>query len=74
MTFSEQLRRAIEADPRSRYCLCKESGMSPAAMSRFMNGQAGLTTTSLDAILPVLGLELKPTTTRKRKGKKCRPT
>lgn len=66
MTFSEQLRQAIEADPRSRYELCKASGMAPAAMSRFMNGQAGLTTTSIDKLLPALGLQLKRTRKAKR--------
>jgi len=70
-TFTERLRAAIDADGRSRYALCKLSGIDKAAMSRFMSGQAGLSTDSLDRLLPVLGLTLasesKPTNRKARR-------
>jgi len=70
-TFTRRLQAAIEADSRSRYALCKLSGIDQAAMSRFMANKAGLTTDTLDRLLPVLELELqhKTRTTSTRKGR-----
>jgi len=69
-TFSDRIRDAIDRDRRSRNAICLASRIDPAAMSRFMAGTAGLSTTSLDRLLPVLGLELKPIARRKTRGAK----
>jgi plasmid maintenance system antidote protein VapI len=59
-TVSETLRAAIDADERSRYRICQLAEIDQAAMSRFMNGTAGLKTDSVDRLAEVLGLELTP--------------
>ena len=58
-TISEQLKRAILASGKTRYVIAQESGVSQAALSRFMSGERGLTLASVDAIAVVLKLELK---------------
>lgn len=63
-TITEQLKSAIAESGKTRYRIAQESGLSEAALSRFVNGERGLTTASLDALADVLGLELvkrKPT-------------
>ena len=62
--LSEQLRRAIEASPKSRYQLAKETGVSQSVLSLFFNKKRGLSLQAVDAIAAALDLELKP---RKRK-------
>jgi transcriptional regulator with XRE-family HTH domain len=57
-SFSDQVRRAIEASGKSRYRICKEAGIDKAAMSRFMSGERGLTLRVLDRLAEYLGLEL----------------
>jgi len=42
----------------SRYEIAKRSGVSEATLSRFVNGQQGLSTDTLDKLANVLGLEL----------------
>lgn len=50
----------------SRYAICKAIGFSQAAMSRFMNGHAGVSLEVLDKLAEVIGLEIasKPTPER----------
>jgi hypothetical protein len=62
--LSEQLRRAIEASPKSRYQLSKETGVSQSVLSLFCNKKRGLSLQAVDALAVALDLELK---TRKRK-------
>jgi len=56
--LSEQIRRAVDACPMSRYAICCEAFVDQAAMSRFMAGKVGLSMASLDALAGVLGLEV----------------
>ena len=63
--LTDQVLRAVNDSPLSRYAICKAAGIDQAVMSRFMAGKAGLSLKSLDALADALGLELK-----KRKGKK----
>jgi transcriptional regulator with XRE-family HTH domain len=65
--LTDQVRRAVNDSPLSRYAICKAAGIDQAVMSRFMAGKAGLSLKSLDALAEVLGLELK---LKKRKGKR----
>ena len=67
------IRRAILASGQSRYAIAKASGVSEAALSRFMSGERGLTTATLDRLADVLGLEIvarRGRSERKQKGAK----
>ena len=59
-TLSDQLRRIIADSDQSRYAICKQAGIDPAHLHRFVNGRPGgrLTTDSLDKIGAVLRLRL----------------
>ncbi len=57
--LSEQIRRAIDAAPVSRYRICKEAGLAEATMSRFMSGQGGLSMEKMDAIADFIGLNIE---------------
>ena len=57
-TLSEQLRDAILAAPVSRYRIAKETGVTEAALSRFVRGERGLDLSSADKLAAYLGLEL----------------
>lgn len=68
--LTDQLRRVIDADERSRYRIALEAGIDHATMSRFMSG-AGLSMEALDALGEALGLELvarQPAERRTTKG------
>jgi len=57
-TFTEQLRKAVDASELSRYEICKRIGLDQATMSRFMGGNSGLKMHTLDKLTELLGLEL----------------
>jgi len=57
-TFTERLRRFIAESELTRYELAKQSGVSQSALSRFVSGERGLTTETLDKLTVALGLEL----------------
>lgn len=59
-TISEQLKSAISEYGDTPYALAKASGVSQAALSRFINGERGLTLDSVEKLCEVLGLELQP--------------
>jgi transcriptional regulator with XRE-family HTH domain len=63
------VRRAIEKSGLSRYQIFKATGIDQGTLSRFVRGQHGLSTVSLDKLAPVLGLQLivKPQSQRKAK-------
>lgn len=52
------VKQAIEQSGLTRYEICKQSGVTQAALSRFMNGVAGLSLATLDRLAPVLGLRI----------------
>ncbi|HYT91309.1 MAG TPA: helix-turn-helix domain-containing protein [Gemmataceae bacterium] len=56
--LSDQVRRAIDASGLSRYRICKMLHLAEATMSRFMNGQGGLSMAHLDALADLLNLNL----------------
>ncbi len=64
--ISEQLRDAILNADISRYRISKETGLTEAGLSRFVNGVAGLSLASIDLVGECLRLEI---TTPQRKGK-----
>lgn len=60
-TFTDEIRQAIlDAKDRglSRYRLSKLVGISQASLSRFVNGDSGISSDVLDRIAPLLGLRL----------------
>ncbi len=63
--MSEQQERAIGTCGYSRYHISKETGVSQAALSRFMSGERSLTLDTVDVLADFLGLEL----VSKRKGR-----
>ena len=65
-TISEQLRRAIRARGQSLCQIAEGCGIDDARLSRFMRGQRGMTTKTLDRLCAYLRLELRES---KRKGR-----
>ena len=67
--LSEQLRDAIlEADV-SRYRISQDTGLTEAALSRFVNGVSGLSLDSIDIVAEYLELDIvrrKPTKRKRR--------
>jgi predicted transcriptional regulator len=63
-TLSDQLRQAIRDSGVSRYRIAKETGLTQAALSKFVNGLMGLSLESIDSLGKYLDLEI----TTKRKG------
>ena len=61
---SDQIRAAIESSGVSIYRIAAETGIDKSALSRFMSGERGLSTTALDSLGEFLGLEI---VVRKRK-------
>lgn len=57
MTFSDQIRRAIEKSGMTRYRISKLADIPESTLSRFMSGK-GINTESLDLIAKVLGLNI----------------
>ena len=67
--FSEQLRRAIETAPVTRYRIAVETGISEAVLSRFVNSKVGLSMETVDALCDYLGLRLVPEKKPEKKGR-----
>lgn len=68
-SFTDQLRRLIDASGLSRYAICQRIDMDQATMSRFMNRKGGLSMEALDRLGELLGLEIRPESGRKTKGR-----
>ncbi|MHB1033514.1 MAG: helix-turn-helix domain-containing protein [Pirellulales bacterium] len=68
--LSDQLRRAIQESPKTRYRIWQETGLAESTLSKFMSGKGGLSVEGLDKIADCLGLNL--TTEQVPKTKKGR--
>lgn len=67
----DAIRRAIEADPRTRYRIAVEAELDHSALSRFMSGERGLPAEPMERLLDCLGLEVVLQPKRRRsKGKR----
>ena len=60
LNLSDQVRSAIRCCGRSQYRIAKEAGVDRGALSRFLTGERGLTSESLDRLTDYLGLALCP--------------
>ena len=58
--LSEQLRRAIRDSGLTPYRIATDAGVDRAVMTRFVNGDRGLTLDTASRITEYLGLELRP--------------
>ena len=65
--ISEQLRDAIRCAGVSRYRISQETGITEAALSRFVNGHAGLSLDSIDT----LGIYLELDITARKSRPQC---
>jgi transcriptional regulator with XRE-family HTH domain len=57
-TLAQALKQAIEDGPKSRYQISKESGVPEGTLSRFVNFDTDIRLSTIDALLPALGLGL----------------
>jgi transcriptional regulator with XRE-family HTH domain len=58
--ISEQLKQLIEGSELSRYRIAKETGISQATLSGFVNGKRSLSLANIDKIGEILDLEVAP--------------
>lgn len=61
----DDIRKAIKASGQSCYRIAKETGVATSQLSRFLNGERGLSVESLTVLCDYLGLEI---VLRKKKG------
>lgn len=57
-TLSEQLREFLLRDGRTRYRICRLTGLNQGALSRFVRGKGRLGQDSIDKLAAVLRLKL----------------
>lgn len=56
--FSEQLRQAVLKCGKTRYRISKETGITEAQLSRFVNGHADLALPTIDKLCECIGARL----------------
>lgn len=54
--ISDALRAAIHASSKSVYQICKEAGISPIVISRFLSGERDIRLATADRLARVLGI------------------
>ena len=54
--ISEALKAAIQSSPKSVYQICKEAGISPIVVSRFLSGQRDIRLATADRLAKALGI------------------
>ena len=64
--IEDAIRKAIDADKRSRYALCKLTGIDQGHMCRFMSGATRLSFEAIERLVDVLGLTLE---LKRKKGR-----
>lgn len=57
-SFSSQIRSIVRARSESPYSLARRAGIDPAALLRFLSGERGLVTPSVDKLFAALNLKL----------------
>lgn len=70
MSISTQLQEAILEAGESVYAVAKGSGVPQSVLSRFVNGERGLSLESVDRLADYLELELRPSEAAPKKPAK----
>ena len=65
----EQIKKALEADGRTRYRIAKASGITQGQLSRLVSGERGLTVDTLERLADCLGLEIVIRPKRRQKDR-----
>jgi transcriptional regulator with XRE-family HTH domain len=57
-TLTDQIRDAVQESGLTCYRICAETGIDKGSMSKFLNGQRGLSLAHLDKLAELLGLRI----------------
>ena len=68
--MSDQIRRLVDASGMSRYRIAQITGIDQSALSRFMSGERGLSSTALDALGELLDLQVVVRGAKRKRGKR----
>ena len=71
--LSDQVRRAVAECGQTCYRICKETGIDPATMSRFMSRERGLPMLTLDRLADHLDLNITAGAGRRKDGGHGKP-
>lgn len=71
LSLSDELRQAIERSDMSRYGIWQKTGIDQGSLSKFMDGERGLSIESVDKLADLLGLHICADSekTRSRSGR-----
>lgn len=58
LSLSDELRQAIERSGVSRYSIWQQTGIDQGTLSKFMDGERGLSIESIDKLADLLGLHI----------------
>jgi len=68
--LTEQLRQAVLNCGETQYAVCKATGIDKTALSRFINGERGVSMKVLDTLGEYLGLRIVTAKPQAKKGGK----
>ena len=69
LSLSDELRQAIERSDVSRYSIWQQTGIDQGSLSKFMDGERGLSIESIDTIAELLGLHICTADAKSRRPK-----
>jgi hypothetical protein len=69
LSLSDQLRQAIERSGVSRYSIWQQTGIDQGSLSKFMDGERGLSIESIDKLADLLGLHICTADAEQRRPK-----
>ena len=58
-TLAEQIRQAMIDSEKTQYRIAKDTGISQPLITRFVNGDRGISLETADKLIKYLGLELR---------------
>ena len=59
ISFTDQIRRAVLSSKMTRYQIAQVTGIDKASLSRFVNGERGLSLAAIDILADLLDLEVR---------------
>ena len=69
LSLSDELRQEIERSGVSRYSIWQQTGIDQGSLSKFMDGERGLSIESIDTIAELLGLHICTADAKSRRPK-----